>query len=189
MQVRNASDSWGLVSKLLHWIMAVGVVIAAIVAKVSEDLSSSRDRYEWMVNHKSIGLTLLALLLLRLAWRLSNPSPEFPATMPRWQRLAARITHWALYVLLLWMPITGWLAHSASGIPLKWFNWFKVPRLADKDTELKQLAEQMHDWGVWLLFFLFIAHVAAALKHHVLDRDDTLRRMWFSSARANRQSE
>ncbi len=186
MQVRNGNDSWGFVSKLLHWLMAAGVLIAAVVAKVSEELSSSRDRYEWMVSHKSLGLTLLALLLLRLAWRLSNPSPELPATMPRWQRLGAKISHWALYLVLLWIPITGWLAHSASGIPLKWFNWFKVPRLVAKDTELKQLAEQLHEWGLWVLIALFSLHVAAALKHHFLDRDDTLRRMWFGFRKSDR---
>jgi len=178
---RNASDSWGSVAKILHWLIALGVLTAAVVAKVSEELSSSRDRYEWMVSHKSLGLTLLALMLIRVAWRMSNPSPDLPASMPRWQRLAARLTHWGLYLVLLWMPITGWLAHSASGLPLKWFNWFKVPGLVGKDKALKGLAENLHEWGFWLLIALFIVHVAAALKHHFIERDDTLRKMWFGN--------
>lgn len=181
MPARNASDSWGSVAKILHWLIALGVLTAAVVAKVSEELSSSRDRYEWMVSHKSLGLTLLALMLIRVAWRMSNPSPDLPASMPRWQRLAARLTHWGLYLVLLWMPITGWLAHSASGLPLKWFNWFKVPGLVGKDKALKGLAENLHEWGFWLLIALFIVHVAAALKHHFIERDDTLRKMWFGN--------
>lgn len=185
MPVRNASDSWGSVSKLLHWLIALGVIAAAVVAKVAEELDSSRARYEWMVNHKSLGLLLLGLMLLRLAWRLSNPSPDMPASMPRWQRLAARLTHLGLYFCLFWMPITGWLAHSASGLPLKWFNWFAVPGIVGKDKEFKHLAEELHEWGFWLLLALFAVHVAAALKHHFIDRDHTLRRMWFGGKAEN----
>ena len=177
MRAGNTNAEWGAVSKLLHWLMAVGVIAAAAIALISEDLSSSRQRYEWMVYHKSIGLTLLGLLLLRLAWRLSNPTPAMPAGLPVWQHWAAKFSHGLLYLLLLWMPITGWLAHSASGLPLKWFGLYRVPGLIEKDSGAKHLAEDLHGIGAWVLAVLFALHVAAALKHHFIDRDNVLRRM------------
>jgi cytochrome b561 len=175
--VRNSSVEWGSLAKALHWLMAIGVIAAAAIALISEDLSSSRQRYEWMVNHKSIGLTLLGLLLLRLAWRMLNPTPALPAGLPVWQHWAAKASHGLLYLLLLWMPLTGWLAHSASGLPLKWFGLYRVPGLIEKDSGAKHLAEDLHEIGFWVLVVLFTLHVLAALKHHLLDRDDVLRRM------------
>ena len=186
MPVQNTAASWGLVARWLHWLMALGLLLAAGIAWWSEDLESTRARYEWMVRHKSIGLLLLALLLIRLGWRLGNPVPALPPAMPGWERWLARIGHGLIYLLLFWMPLTGWLAHSASGLPLRWFGWFRVPGLVEKSESLKHSAEQWHEIGVWVLAAVLLLHVAAALKHHWINRDDVLRRMW--SGRVGRGS-
>lgn len=177
MGLRNASADWGWLARWLHWLMAIGLLATALIGWIADDLASTRDRYEAMVWHKSIGLSLLGLLFLRLAWRMSNPTPQAPPGMPRWQRLAASTSHALLYLLMLWMPVTGWLAHSASGLPLRWFGWWRVPSLLEKDSGLKHLAEDLHQWGLWLLVALVTVHVLAALKHHFVNGDTVLVRM------------
>jgi len=117
------------------------------------------------------------LLVLRLIWRKRNSPPLLPGTMPAWQKTASRISHIALYLALLTIPISGWIMHSASGYPLRWYGLFKVPALVATDPGLKRSAQSVHEYAVYLLLALLVVHIAAALKHHFKDRDDVLMRM------------
>lgn len=185
MRLRNDSEHWGAISLALHWLTVVLVIGLALVGLVMTELPNSPLKISIYAWHKSFGLTVLGLTLLRLAWRFTGGAPA-PAPMPVWQRWAAAGTHGLLYVLLLAIPLTGWLYNSAAGFPLKWFGLFSLPRLSAYDPALKQFAGEAHETLFYLLALLVLLHAAAALKHHYLDRDDTLRRMfpWLPKPRA-----
>ena len=179
MPTKNSATKWGWVSITLHWVTVLAIVGLAIVGTQMDDLPTSLVKVKVYALHKSVGLTVLALTALRLAWRLFAGAPKL-APMPRWQRLAAHASHVALYALLFAMPLSGWLLHSASsnaGYALKWFGLFKVPAIAAYDPALKHLAHELHEGIFKAILVVAIVHVAAAFKHHFVDRDDTLHRM------------
>lgn len=177
MTLRNSAHRWGWVAQFLHWSIALMVIGLAIVGLLMDEMANSPDKLKVYALHKSTGLTVLALVLLRLLWRLIDTRPPLPASMPRWQRLLSSATHGLLYLLLLLMPLSGWLYNSASNFPLRWFGLFKVPALTGPDRDIKQWANDIHETGFYVLAALFALHVAAALKHHFIDRDATLARM------------
>ena len=179
LPLRNDLARWGWVSVTLHWITVLAIIGLAIVGTQMDELPTSLMKVKVYSLHKSFGLTVLALTALRLAWRFYAGAPALPP-MPKWQRVAAHASHVALYALLFAMPLSGWLLHSASskaGYALKWFGLFKVPSIAAYDPALKHLAEELHE-GLFKAIFVVVAiHVAAAFKHHFLQRDQTLHRM------------
>ena len=177
MAMRSSASEWGSVHKLLHWLVALAVVGLVIVGWIMDELPNSPDKIRIYALHKSFGLTVLVLVVLRLAWRWSNPRPALPPTMPPWERRLAAVVHTGLYLVLLAMPLSGWLFNSAANFPLRWFGLFRVPALGGPDPDLKLLAADVHLALSWLLVGLFTLHVAGALKHHFVDRDDVLRRM------------
>jgi cytochrome b561 len=176
LPARNNASQWGWVSVTLHWVTVLAIIGLVIVGMTMDDLPNGPDKIRIYALHKSTGLTVLALTLLRLGWRLYAGAPVAPP-MPRWQRLAAHASHFGLYALLLAMPLSGWLFNSAAGFPLKWFGWVKIPPLAAHDPALKALAREWHEGLAWTLLAMVALHVVAALKHHVSDRDATLQRM------------
>jgi len=177
MPLRNTPDTYGSVHKALHWLIALAVIGLATVGLIMDDMPNSPDKIKIYALHKSFGLTVLALVLLRLVWRWTNPRPVLPATMKPWEHKLAGFVHFGLYAMLLAMPLSGWLFNSAANFPLKWFGLFSVPPLAGPDRDLKEIAKALHYWGFWLLAGLFTLHVVGALKHHFVDRDDVLKRM------------
>lgn len=177
MPMRNTTERWGWVTIGIHWLTVLAVLGLVIVGLVMQELPNSPTKIQVYALHKSVGLTVLALTLLRLLWRLvAGAPPPVPGT-PRWQVLAAQATHGALYVLLLAMPLSGWLYNSASGFPLKWFGLFGLPKLSGYDAEVKAFALEMHEWGFIALLALVALHAGAALWHHYSHRDATLARM------------
>lgn len=177
MQWRNSADRWGTVARLLHWTIAVLIIGLVVVGLSMQELPNSLFKLKVYAWHKSLGLTVLALVLVRLGWRLFDRRPPYPADMPRWQQRLSSAAHGLMYVLMFGMPLSGWLYNSASNFPLRWFDLFRVPSLAAPDPELKALALALHQWGFYLLGLLFTVHVAAALHHHFVRRDATLARM------------
>ena len=178
MSLKNPVDRWGPVSQFLHWTVLVLVLIMAGIG-LSLDSVPKSPRYFWVFNlHKSLGLTVLALVLLRLAWRAYAGAPKALASIPTWQRRIAGITHWLLYALILAMPLSGWLFDSAGGLrPLHWFGLFEVPKLVAPNTGLREIARDAHGWLFWTLAALVLMHAGAALYHHYFVGDATLRRM------------
>lgn len=172
---------WHAVNKWLHWLMVV-LILAAIVlgwSAVSWDnaVYPLQSRlYSW---HKSVGLTVLVLGLLRIAWRFIYPRPAPLSSHQRWERRVAEVVHILLYGLLLLLPLSGWLLHSAAELksPLTWFGWFGVPDLISQDAALQALASQVHEALFWVLAGLLILHITGALKHHWVDGDLTLQRL------------
>lgn len=177
MRWRNSPQQWGAVAQSLHWLIAVLVIGLALIGYVMDELPNSPTKVQVFALHKSFGITVLALTLLRLAWRLYDRRPDLPADMPRWQVQLAGLTHGLLYLMLLVMPLSGWLYNSASNFPLRWFGLFTLPALSGPDQDLKRLAHEVHEFGFYLLGMLFAAHVGAALWHHYVKRDRTLVQM------------
>lgn len=167
---------WGTVAKALHWLVALAILGNGVFGLCMDLAANPMQKINWLALHKSIGLTVLALMLLRLAWRGIDGRPrEEPA--PRWQQLAARAMHGLLYLLALALPLSGWWFNSVTGKPLQWFKLFNLPGIAAKDDALRHLAHAVHEYLFWAIVLLLVAHVGAALKHHVFDGDDVLRRM------------
>lgn len=183
MPLRNPSTHWGPVSMLLHWAIVGLVGWLAWLGLTMVDMPPTPAKINAYALHKSLGLTLLALVAVRLAWRLFAGAPAPVPGTPGWQARIASATHWAMYVLLFAMPLTGWLFNSASGYPLQWFKRFNLPAIAGRDEELAQTAIQLHEYGFWLLLLLVLAHAGAAFYHHLFQGDDTLRRMLPSLGR------
>ena len=181
----NSPTRYGTVAMTLHWLIALAVITMLVIGKIMADLDNDDpNRFTLIQLHKSTGLTILFLTLLRIGWRLTNAVPPLPATMRTWERWAAYSTHFALYVLLLAIPLSGWTIASSSslGIPTVWFGLFEVPNLpgiqdAPDRKDLHKQAQEMHELLGNLMILLLLLHVGAALKHHFWDRDIVLKRM------------
>lgn len=176
MSLRTDGRRWGSAAKFFHWIVAFGILGNGVWGLLMTDMSPSMSKINIYALHKSIGLTILALFALRLAWRLYDGAPP-DEPMPRWQRSVAHATHALLYAFILAMPLSGWLFNSLHGYPLQWFKWFNLPALAAKNDELSPLAGEVHEWLFYLLLLVLVGHVGGALKHHFFDQDNVLRRM------------
>lgn len=172
-------ERWGAVSQLFHWISALLIVALGALGLYMTELDSPVERIRVYALHKSLGITLLAIVLLRLSWRFARraSAPGPIAGVSPWMHRAAGTGHTLLYAMMVLVPLTGWLLNSASGYPLQWFGRFNLPAIAGKDHDLHELAEDLHELGFWILVALVAGHVLAALYHHVFLGDGTLHRM------------
>ncbi len=175
--LRNPTESYGIIAQVLHWLVAVLVFAQIGIGLYAANLPVSLARLQWLSRHKSLGLAILALVLLRLGWRAWNPPPELPVSMPRWERRAALATHRLFYLLLILAPLAGWLYASAAGLSVNWFDLFQVPDLVSKDRQLAELFKALHIGLVALLGSLVAVHVGAALRHRLFLRDGVMHRM------------
>ena len=185
MQFRNTQGGYGSVAIAFHWTMAVLIAGLFVAGKYMTGLDPMAPDtfalYQW---HKSFGFLVLALAVLRLAWRFANPSPGLPDGMPAIERIAAHLGHAGLYALLLALPLSGWLMVSASpwGIPTVLFEVLPVPHLPVPEAlggkaKAEAVLKELHEVLGFALLALVVLHVAAALKHHFINRDTVLRRM------------
>ena len=174
---RNSRTSWGVVSVVIHWLFAVLLLLQCVLGWMAVSWKLSPTKINLFVWHKSLGLLLLTLIAVRLAWRASNPVPELPVTTPAWERTAARLSHGLLYALLFVLPLTGWIINSAANIPFRVFGWFPLPALTAPDKALAALMKTVHLSLFITLALVVTAHVVAALHHHYARHDNVLRRM------------
>ena len=178
MQLRNSPSRYGLVSIVLHWGVALAVfgLFGLGLWMVGLDYYSSW-RHTAPDLHKSIGLTLLAIMLGRVLWRFISPPPPAPANHGALTRVAAKLGHLALYVGLFAVMIAGYLISTADGVGIPVFGLFEVPALVSDLPDQADLAGVIHLWLAWGLVIFAVLHALAALKHHFIDRDATLIRM------------
>jgi cytochrome b561 len=162
----------------LHWVMALMIFSAFPLGVYMHDLPLSPTKLQLFSYHKWLGITILLAAAARLAWRVTHPAPAM-LDMPRWQQIAAHGTHHLLYLLLFAIPLSGWLMSSAKGFQTVWFGVLPLPDLVGKNKELGDLLKEVHEILNFGLLLLVGAHIAGALKHHFIERDDTLRRMTF----------
>lgn len=175
--MRNTSARWGPISQLLHWVIVALIAVQAALGLSGRLLPLGVEKLALLARHKSIGITILGLATLRLLWRWLNPTPPLPSNLKPHERFLAHFTHAALYVLLFAMPITGWIMSSARGFPVSWFNLYQLPDLVPKSATLYDAMVTAHAALAIALALTVALHIAGALKHHFVLKDDTLRRM------------
>ena len=174
---RPLSPRYTATAIVLHWTMFALIAYGFAVAVSMVDLPLSPQKLKYFSWHKWTGVTVFLLALVRVAWRLTHPALALPATMPGWQRRAAAASHLLLYVLILVIPVTGWLYSSAAGVPTVYFGVLPLPDLLAKNKILAEQLKLVHVTLNYTMLALVIVHAAAALKHHFRDRDDVLARM------------
>jgi len=177
MTLRNTPRRWGALAQLLHWLVVLLIIAQFTLATLFDDLPAGAKKLTLLARHKSIGITILMLALLRLVWRTRSPGPALPDTLKPYERTLARLTHVLLYVFLFAVPLSGWLMSSARGFPVSWFGFFQLPDLVPKNKTLYEALVETHETLAWCLYAIVFLHVVAALKHHFIHKDDVLRRM------------
>lgn len=175
MAMRDSGKRFGTVSIANHWIIAIAVIAMLAIGLYMDDLP--RDARTWWVNlHKSLGIFVLFYGAWRVGWRLVCGVPDDVAVMPRWQKILALGVHFALMFAILGMPISGYIMSSTGGHPVSFFGLFSLPALPESKAT-SEVAKEVHEWLADVLIIIIVVHVLAALKHHVIDKDATLKRM------------
>ena len=178
MQLKNTLTRYGALAQLFHWVIVVLIITQFVLGIRADGLPKlSNARFQLLATHKSIGITILALALLRLAWRLFNTIPPMPPRTPRWQELAAQASHFLLYALLFITPVLGWLMSSAYAVTVSWFGLVTLPNFIEPNTAAFNALRHWHHWMAYTMGVLALLHAAAGIKHHFFDRDDVLTRM------------
>ncbi|MEJ8847692.1 cytochrome b [Variovorax rhizosphaerae] len=169
--------AWSAAMKLLHWLIALLIFLQFALGWLAVGWHLSPMKLTLFVWHKSTGMVVLGLVVIRLLCRLATPAPPLPADTPAWERGAARASHVMLYLLMLGMPVTGWIINSAAGMPFRIFWRLPLPAIVAVDKGTAALASLAHlSLGI-ALALLLVVHVGAALRHHFVQRDNVLTRM------------
>jgi cytochrome b561/polyisoprenoid-binding protein YceI len=178
LQWKNTALRWGTLSKLFHWAIVALIITQFVLASIAEDLPLGMAKLATLARHKSVGITILALAVLRLLWRLYNRnSPPLPASLKPHEKGLAHLTHYGLYLLLFAMPLSGWLMSSAKNYPVSWFGFFTLPNLVQPDEGVFEFMKSTHEVLAGTLVVITSLHVLAALYHHFMKKDDVLKRM------------
>ena len=177
MTLKNTDERWGAVSQLFHWVIVVLILVMAYLGLTMGDLPNGPRKINIYALHKSIGLTILGLVALRVLWRLYAGAPAPVPGTPTWQQRIASVTHVLLYALLFAIPLSGWVLNSSAGYPLQWFKLVNLPAITGRNEGVHDAAEGAHELLFWVLVVLVLAHAGAALYHHLFQGDATLRRM------------
>ncbi|HUQ08881.1 MAG TPA: cytochrome b [Steroidobacteraceae bacterium] len=177
MTFRNTTRSWGVISKSLHWLIVLLIIMQWVIMQRAEALPMGSDKIFAIGMHKSFGMTVFALAIIRLVWRWANPVPTLDGLAKNWERMLAGLSHLLLYGLILAMPLTGWLMSSARNFPVSWFGIFTLPDLVAPDKALYERMNDLHHALFAALVIVALLHIAGALKHQFIDRNEVLRRM------------
>ncbi|QJD59394.1 cytochrome b [Pseudomonas sp. gcc21] len=190
MRLKNTASRYGAIAIALHWIVALSVIGLAILGLWMVDLTYYSPYYRsapfW---HKSIGISLAALIVVRLGWRLMNPRPAHIPDHKPWEKRLAALVHALLYILLAVIVISGFLISTAKGQGVSVFGWFEIPAVLTGLPAQADRAGAVHYWVAISVLVLAGLHALGALKHHFIDRDDTLRRMLGMQSRTPRQNQ
>jgi cytochrome b561 len=161
----------------LHWLMAWLIIAVYFMGLSIDSIPVGPDRIQVVTWHKWLGVTIALLWFIRVVVRLTNQAPALPANSPAWQNTVAHWTHVALYVLMIAIPVSGWLMSSAKGYTTTFFGQFDLPNLLEKDKALGHTLKEVHEFLANTLMILVVAHIGAALKHQLVDKDNLLDRM------------
>ena len=177
--IKNTDEKYGWMAVTFHWVIAGLIFFQLGLGLYMSDFPNNLAKLKLFGLHKEFGFLILFLVLLRLLWRSINQIPALPAQMPIWQKKAALWVHIGLYICLILMPISGWLISSAADLPISFFGLFTIPTLIPASESLESLFSLSHTVIAYLLMFLIVLHIAAALHHHFIVKDNILRRMLY----------
>ncbi len=171
------TDRYTRTAVTLHWLIALLIFVAFPLGYYMHDLPLTPHKLRMYSYHKWIGVAVFALAAIRVFWRATHRAPPLPDSVPQWEKIAAHATHFALYVLIFAVPVSGWLMSSALGFQTVWFGVLPLPDLVGKNKELADLLLEVHETLNRVLAALVLGHIGASFKHHFIDRDDILVRM------------
>lgn len=166
------------VARTFHGVMAVMMIGLLAVGLYMEDLDPSPAKWQMYGLHKAFGITVLAFVILRILWRASHTPPTALGSQAAWERKLAHVVHGLLYFGMIVMPLSGYVMSSAGGHDISIFGWFNLPLLVAKNEQIGGLAKEIHEIAGYALICAITLHFVGALKHHVIDRDVTLARMF-----------
>jgi len=178
--LRNTERAWGFMAKGFHWLLAILIIGQMGLGKFATETELSPQKLDLFVWHKSIGILILFLVVLRAAWRWNNPPPATVAGLTSWDKRLARAGHGLLYVFMIVVPLSGWWISDTSRIPFKLFWFIPVPDFMEASRDMSHLAAEVHGVLTTLFLILVSIHILAALRHHFLLHNDTLQRMLVS---------
>lgn len=174
--LKNTSDSYGLVARLLHWIISIAIILLLIVGFTMASMLPSDNKWQLYGIHEATGIIVLSLIIIRFSWRLTNIQPLLPQDLPNWQKLASRITHYLLYIFMFLMPISGILMARLGGHEINVFNLFHISAL-EKNIILAKFFNNIHGISAIGFATLIGLHIMAGLYHHFIRKDNVLIRM------------
>ena len=174
--IKNTENSYGIISKLLHWTMSIVIITLICVGYYMSDLPASPEKFEIYGMHKATGVIILSLALIRIFWKYRNITPSLPENLPHWQAAASKINTGLLYFLMFLMPLSGLFMSLYSGYAVNVFGLFTIPAFERKER-LATLAKEFHEAFAVILIVSISLHVAAALYHHFIRKDELLKRM------------
>ena len=172
-----AATQYTGMAKTLHWLIALLLTGLLAMGFYMHDLPLSPQKLQLYSWHKWAGVTTFLLVMVRLAWRMTHRPPAFSWRMSKAQKLAAHLGHWILYLLMIAIPLSGWLMSSAKGVQTVWFGILPIPDLLEKDKALGDALAVVHMGLSWALLLMTLIHIAAAFKHHFIDKEGLLGRM------------
>jgi cytochrome b561 len=175
----SGTPGYGLVAKLLHWLIFILLAAQYAIGSIMPHIGRKTLDEGWVAWHFSVGAAILFFIVIRLAWRLLYPVPQLPTLAP-WERLVSGITHWSLYLLVLAMTLLGWAATNSRGWDVKLFGLVTLPQVAPKGSHWGHECGDIHNVLVYVLLGFIALHVAAALYHYFVKRDQFVGRMLFS---------
>ena len=174
---RNTEETWGATAKSFHWLVALLILAQFVIGKIAEDMALSPAKLDMFVWHKSLGVSVLIIVLLRLAWRLIDHRPATPDDVTGHETRIAAIGHFLLYALMIAVPLSGWWVSDTSRVPFDAYFTIPMPDLLETDRTAQETAETVHSVLTNALLAVVGVHVLAALRHHFRLRNDILRRM------------
>ena len=177
MCFKNTKNSYGVVAKTFHWLMFLLIAGLIAVGFIMESMVMGPDKFKLIGLHKSTGIVVLLLALLRLMWKAANVTPLLPAKLHKLEKFMANSGHALLYVLMILTPLSGWAMSSAAGFPVSVFGWFTLPDFVAPDPVLKHILVERHELLAWSIIVVVSLHVVAALLHHFYYKNNVLVRM------------
>ncbi len=176
MAFTNTKDTYSPITKFFHWLLFILVTVMLIIGA---NLGNIPKAYKRTVIdfHKSLGLTILALMILWIIWAIFNRKPQYPHTMKLWEKILAKTVQKLLYICVLLMPLIGWLMSSAAGKYPVYFGWFTMKLPIIQSKPLAKFFSELHTIFAWIILGLVCLHIIGALKHHFIDKNNILMRM------------
>ena len=178
MDLKNTSDSYSLTSKNLHWILAVLLLLNFSLGFFMVELERGPLRSSIFHFHKSMGILLLGLIILRLLWRVINTVP-LPLSNNQFIKKISKFVHYSFYIILLTVTFSGWIYSTARAGPVDVFGLFYMPAIVEKNDVIGQIAKDVHIYSVYIFISFVVLHIFASIYHHVFLKDKTLKRMWY----------